>query len=182
VPGGRESIKGPPSTGGSGGGMGFGAGGALSCWSKRGQAGGTGGSPSPTSFSFDLWRSRLKRLIMDWFFATSGSEPAMTRASMAVSLKFAEAFSLTLTAFLSSRRQSSKCGRFSCFIGGAIVNVPVSGRQEGLPLDANSSGGSVWRSLGKIHPKNQTIGSPYLLTRSPSSFQQRPFYICRRDL
>jgi hypothetical protein len=73
-------------------------------------------------------------------------------------------FSLISTAFLSSRRQSFNGGRFSCFIGGAIVNVPVFGRQEGLPLDANSSGGSVGRSLGKTHPKNQTIGSPYLLT------------------
>jgi hypothetical protein len=49
-------------------------------------------------------------------------------------------FSLISTAFLSSRRQSSNAGRFSCFIGGAIVNVPVFGKQEG-PLDAVSSGG-----------------------------------------
>jgi hypothetical protein len=43
------------------------------------------------------------------------------RASMAVSLKFAEAFSLTLTAFLSYRRQSSNGGRFSCLIGGGML-------------------------------------------------------------
>jgi hypothetical protein len=141
-----------------------------------------GGSPSPTCFGFDFWRSRWKRLIMEWFFATSGSKPAMTRASMAVSVKFAEAFSLILTAFLSRRRQSSNGGRFSCFIGGAIINAAEFGRQEGLPLDAGSSGGLVGRSLGKTHPKTQTNGSPYLLTRSASSFQQRPFYIYRRDL
>jgi hypothetical protein len=40
---------------------------------------------SPTCFGFDFWRSRWKWLSMEWFFATSRSEPAMTRASLAAS-------------------------------------------------------------------------------------------------
>jgi hypothetical protein len=59
-------------------------------------------------------------------------------------VKFAEAFSLISTAFLSSRRQSSIDGRFSCFIGGAVVNVPGFGRPSS---DANSSGGVVGPKL-----------------------------------
>jgi hypothetical protein len=90
-------------------------------------------------------------------------------------------FSLTLTVFLSSWRQSSNGGRFSFFIGGTITNAAEFGRQEGLPLDAGSSGGLVGRSLGKTHPQNQTNGSPYLLARSASSFKQQRLYIYRID-
>jgi hypothetical protein len=88
--------------------------------------------------------------------------------------KMKRPFSLISTAFLSSRRQSSIAGRFSFFIGGASYNVARFGRQEGLPLDAKSTGGLVGRSLGQNSPRNQTNGSPYLLARSASSFQQRP--------